>query len=52
MGRTARGGDETLHDVGVGLRLGMRGSLLLRADYGWGLTDGKSALTGGIGHVF
>jgi hypothetical protein len=52
MGRTARGGDTVLHDVGFGLRLGLRGSLLLRADYGWGLTDGKSALTGGIGHVF
>ena len=52
MGRTARGGDVTLHDAGVGLRLGVRGSLLLRADYGWSLTDGKSALTGGIGHVF
>ena len=52
MGRTARGGDVTLHDVGVGMRLGLRGSVLLRADYGWGLTDGKSALTGGIGQVF
>ena len=52
MGRTARGGDETLHDLGVGLRLGLRGSVLLRADYGWGLTDGKSALTAGLGQVF
>jgi hypothetical protein len=52
MGRTARGGTETVHDVGVGLRFGLRGALLLRADYGWGLTDGKSALTGGIGQVF
>ena len=52
MGRTARGGDMTLHDVGVGLRVGLRGSILLRADFGWGLTDGKSALTGGIGQVF
>jgi hypothetical protein len=52
MGRTARGGDVTVHDVGIGLRLGLRGSLLLRADYGWGLTDGKSALTAGIGQVF
>jgi hypothetical protein len=52
MGRTARGGDVVLHDVGVGVRVGLRGTLLLRADYGWGLTDGKSALTGGIGQVF
>ena len=36
MGRTAQGGDETLHDVGVGLRLGVRGKLLLRGDYGHG----------------
>ena len=52
MGRTARGGDVTLHDVGVGLRVGVRGATLLRADYGWGLTDGKSSLTAGIGQVF
>jgi hypothetical protein len=52
MGRTARGGSETLHDAGIGLRAGVRGSVLLRADYGWGLTDGKSALTAGIGQVF
>jgi hypothetical protein len=52
MGHTARGGDLTLHDVGVGVRVGLRGSVLLRADYGRGLTDGKSALTAGIGQVF
>jgi hypothetical protein len=52
MGRTARGGDQTLHDVGVGLRVGLRGATLLRADYAWSLTDGKSALTAGIGQVF
>jgi hypothetical protein len=52
MGRTARGGDATLHDVGVGIRVGVRGSVLLRADYGRGLTDGKSTLTAGIGQVF
>ena len=52
MGRTAQGGDETLHDVGIGLRLGLRGKLLLRGDWGYGLTDGKNALTAGIGQVF
>ena len=52
MGRTAQGGDETLHDVGFGLRLGLRGKLLLRGDWGHGLTDGKNALTAGIGQVF
>ena len=52
MGRTAQGGDQTLHDVGIGLRLGLRGKLLLRGDWGHGLTDGKNALTAGIGQVF
>jgi hypothetical protein len=52
MGRTARGGDVTLHDVGLGLRFGLRGATLLRADYAWSLTDGKSSLTAGIGQVF
>ena len=52
MGRTAQGGDVSLHDVGVGLRFGLRGAALLRADYAWSLTDGKSALTAGIGQVF
>ena len=52
MGRTARGGSETLHDAGVGVRIGLRGGVVLRADYGWSLTDGKTALTGGIGQVF
>jgi hypothetical protein len=52
MGRTAKGEDLTLHDVGVGLRFGLRGATLLRADYGWALRDGKTALTAGIGQVF
>jgi hypothetical protein len=52
MGRTARGDSETLHDAGVGVRIGLRGSVILRADFGWSLTDGKNALTGGIGQVF
>jgi hypothetical protein len=52
MARTARGRDETLHDVGLGLRLGLRESVLLRADFGYSLSDGKTALTAGIGQVF
>jgi hypothetical protein len=52
VGRTARGGRETFHDVGIGLRLGLTGRVLLRADFGHGLTDGKNALTAGIGQVF
>jgi hypothetical protein len=52
MGRTAQGGTAILHDVGVGARIGLRGSAILRADFGWSLTDGKTALTAGIGQVF
>jgi hypothetical protein len=52
MRRTARNVDETLHDVGIGLRLAVEGRLLLRADWGHGLSDGKNALTFGIGQVF
>lgn len=45
--------EELLHDVGVGLRLRVRGSPILRLDYGRSLVgDGKSALTVGVGHVF
>jgi len=52
MGRTAQGGDAILHDVGIGLRLGLRGKLLLRGDWAHGLSDGKNALTAGLGQVF
>jgi predicted double-glycine peptidase len=49
---TAQGGERKMNDVGVGLRLAMRG-LLMRLDYGHSLTgDGKNAWTGGIGQVF
>jgi hemolysin activation/secretion protein len=51
---TAEGPPQTdLHDVGVGLRLRLKGTSVLRLDYGWSLTgDGKTALTAGVGHVF
>jgi tetratricopeptide (TPR) repeat protein len=49
---SAQGGDQTLHDVGVGLRLAARG-VILRLDYGHSLSgDGKNAWTAGVGHVF
>jgi hypothetical protein len=51
VGRMARGGGDTLHDVGVGLRVGVGGALL-RADWGHGITDGRNSLTAGIGQVF
>jgi hypothetical protein len=51
---SAQGPRETnLHDVGVGLRVRVKGAPILRLDYGWSLTgDGKTALTAGVGHVF
>ena len=52
VGGSARGGRETLHDVGFGVRVGLTGRILLRADLGHSLTDGKNALTAGIGQVF
>jgi tetratricopeptide (TPR) repeat protein len=42
-----------LHDVGVGLRIRVKGAPILRVDYGWSVNgDGKTALTAGVGHVF
>jgi hypothetical protein len=54
VGDTAQGPQvSTLHDVGVGLRLRLKGAPVLRLDYGWSLTgDGKNALTAGVGPVF
>lgn len=53
IGRTARGGRETAHDVGLGLRLALRdGAVVLRLDAGHGINDGKNSLTAGIGQVF
>jgi tetratricopeptide (TPR) repeat protein len=49
---TAQGGARKMNDVGVGLRLALRG-LITRVDYGRSLSgDGKNAWTGGIGQVF
>jgi tetratricopeptide (TPR) repeat protein len=49
---TAQGGARKMNDVGVGLRLAIRG-LITRVDYGRSLSgDGKNAWTGGIGQVF
>lgn len=49
---TAQGGARKMNDVGLGLRLAIRG-LILRVDHGRSLSgDGKNAWTGGIGQVF
>jgi hypothetical protein len=51
-GRSPQGSNPTLHDVGVGLRLQTKGHSILRVDFARGLSDGKNALTAGIGHAF
>ncbi len=49
---TAQGGTRKMNDVGLGLRLAIRG-LIMRVDHGRNLSgDGKTAWTGGIGQVF
>jgi predicted double-glycine peptidase len=49
---TAQGGARKMNDVGLGLRLAIRG-LIVRLDHGRSLTgDGKNAWSGGIGQVF
>lgn len=45
-------GTTTLHDVGLGLRLALRGTASLRVDFGRGLTDGRSAWSVGLGQAF
>ena len=40
------------YDVGVGLRMGLPGSGILRFDFGRGLTDGKNAVFIGLNQVF
>jgi hypothetical protein len=52
IGHRADGETAILHDVGAGLRVGLGRSTLLRADFGYGVTDGKTALTAGVGQVF
>lgn len=42
----------SLQDVGVGLRLKVGPSTLLRFDYSHGLADGKNALSFGVGQLF
>jgi hypothetical protein len=42
----------TLADVGIGARLGLRGRLVLRADFAHSLSDGKNAWSFGLGQSF
>ena len=51
--RTAQGPDQSLADVGLGLRVGWSGSRVFRVDYGHSLSgDGKSAWSAGYGQAF
>jgi tetratricopeptide (TPR) repeat protein len=52
IGAPAEGAAEAFHDVGAGLRIALAGSTWLRADYGRGLTDGRSAFFVNFGQVF
>ena len=42
----------SFYDLGMGIRLGVAGSVALRLDWGHGLTDGRDAVSVGLGHVF
>jgi tetratricopeptide (TPR) repeat protein len=42
----------TLHDVGAGVRFGLRGAATLRADFAHGLTDGRQSFSLGLGQAF
>jgi len=39
-------------DIGVGLRVSLVGSGILRVDFGHGLRDGRNAVFLGLGDVF
>jgi outer membrane protein assembly factor BamA len=53
IGDTAQGPSSvTLHDVGFGIRIGIRRTMILRGDIAYSPTDGKNALTAGLGHAF
>jgi hypothetical protein len=53
IGRETNGqGASALHDVGIGLRIALPGSGILRVDAGHGLTDGKNAIFIGLNQVF
>jgi hypothetical protein len=46
------GGQRTLSDLGLGVRIGVRGSTVVRADWAHGVNDGKDAWTFGLGQSF
>jgi hypothetical protein len=44
--------DHSFHDVGMGIRLGLVGSSILRFDFGHGLSDGRNAFSFGLNQTF
>jgi hypothetical protein len=52
VGRSATGGTTVLHDIGLGLRFGLRRAVVVRFDFARSVTDGKKSLTAGVGQVF
>lgn len=52
VGQRAFGTGRVLHDIGVGVRLSIRGASVFRLDWAYSPTDGKNALTVGLGDVF
>jgi hypothetical protein len=52
IGTTTQNATRDFHDVGVGLRVNIPGAVLVRLDYGRGLTDGAHAFFVGLGQVF
>jgi hypothetical protein len=44
--------DHSLHDVGMGIRIGFVGSSTLRIDFGHGLSDGNNAFSFGLNQTF
>ncbi len=52
IGRVADGRGTAFHDIGMGLRIGLPGSGIVRVDFGHGLTDGKNAIFVGLNQAF
>jgi hypothetical protein len=44
--------DHALHDLGMGIRIALGGSSILRFDYGYGLSDRQHAFFMGLNQIF
>ncbi len=52
LGRVYGGHGAAIHDIGFGVRALVPGAGVLRFDLGHGLSDGRNAVSIGLGHVF